>query len=74
MAESDIKSDLVIAMRKIKAQEAEIRNLKCQLRIAQEKYDDLWITNKIQMSKIVEYRRLIEHYEDGAPLYVQRDS
>lgn len=70
MVESDIKSDLVIAMRKIKAQEAEIHNLKCQLSIMQEKYDDLWITNKIQMSKIVEYRRLIEHYEDGAPLYV----
>ena len=73
MPDTDYKSDLIIAMRKMKAQEAEIKNLKCQLRNLQAKYDDLWISNKMQMSKIVEYRRVLEHYEDGAPLYVQRD-
>ena len=48
----------------------EIKNLKCQLRILQEKYDNVWYENKLQQSTIVKYRRLIEHYEDGAPNYV----
>lgn len=70
---TDLVTDLSIAMRKIKAQESKIHDLECKIRILQEKNEELWLSNKIQMSKIVEYRRLIEHYEDGAPLYVQRD-
>ena len=48
----------------------ENRNLKCQLRIMQQKYEDMWYENKLQQTTIVKYRRLIEHYEDGAPNYV----
>lgn len=50
--------------------EAENKNLKCQLRIMTDKYNEMWYENKLQMSTIVKYRRLIEHYEDGAPNYV----
>ena len=64
-------TDLELAVKKIKELKAENKDLKCQLRIMTEKYEDAWYQNKLQMSKIVEYRRLIEHYEDGAPLYVQ---
>ena len=71
--ESDLFDDLKHAIKKIDELKAENRNLRCQLGILQEKYDDLWLTNKYQMSKIVEYRRKIEHYEDGAPMYVREE-
>lgn len=71
--ESDLFDDLKHAIKKIDELKAENRNLRCQIGILQEKYDDLWLTNKYQMSKIVEYRRKIEHYEDGAPMYVREE-
>ena len=74
MAEIELANDFILALKKIDELKAENRNLRCQLGILQEKYDDLWLTNKYQMSKIVEYRRKIEHYEDGAPMYVPSDT
>ena len=71
LPEQALVTDLELAVKKIKELKAENKDLKCQLRIMTEKYEDAWYQNKLQMSKIVEYRRLIEHYEDGAPLYVQ---
>lgn len=73
MAEIELANDFILALKKIDELKAENRNLRCQIGILQEKYDDLWLTNKYQMSKIVEYRRKIEHYEDGAPMYVQEE-
>lgn len=73
MAEIELANDFILALKKIDELKAENRNLRCQLGILQEKYDDLWLTNKYQMSKIVEYRRKIEHYEDGAPMYVREE-
>ena len=70
----DMSSDFKIALKKIEELTAENKNLKCQLNLLQDKYDELWISHKYQMSKIVDYRRRLEHYEDGAPLYVQGDS
>lgn len=52
------------------ALEEENHNLKCQIRILQDKVKALDYENKLKMSDIVRYRRLIEHYEDGAPNYV----
>lgn len=49
---------------------AEVHNLQCQVRILQKKVHDLDYANKLKMQEIVKYRRLIEHYEDGAPNYV----
>ena len=49
---------------------AEIHNLQCQNRILREKNDHLDYDNKLKTQTIVRYRRLIEHYEDGAPNYV----
>lgn len=60
---------LVIAKQSVELK-AENKNLKCQLRIMTDKYNEMWYENKLQMSTIVKYRRLIEHYEDGAPNYV----
>lgn len=60
---------LVIAKQSVELK-AENNNLKCQLRIMTDKYNEMWYENKLQMSTIVKYRRLIEHYEDGAPNYV----
>ena len=73
MAEIELANDFILSLKKIDELKAENRNLRCQLGILQEKYDDLWLTNKYQMSKIVEYRRKIEHYEDGAPMYVREE-
>ena len=70
----ELQNDFKIAMGKIKELQRENNSLRSQNKILKEKYEDLWVQNKLQMSKIVEYRRLIEHYEDGAPLYVQVDS
>ena len=70
----DMSADFILALKKIDELKAENRNLKCQLGILKEKYDDLWLSHKYQMSKIVEYRRKLEHYEDGAPMYVQEES
>lgn len=69
MAEN-LQIALATKLAEIESLKAENRNLKCQLRIMTEKYEDAWFQNKLQMSKIVEYRRKIEHYEDGAPDYV----
>ena len=63
-------SDFSMAMKRINEFKAENSNLKCQIRILEKKNEDLLMQTRLQMSKIVEYRRLIEHYEDGAPLYV----
>lgn len=60
---------LVIAKQSVELKD-ENKNLKCQLRIMTDKYNEMWYENKLQMSTIVKYRRLIEHYEDGAPNYV----
>ena len=60
---------LVIAKQSVELK-AENKDLKCQLRIMTDKYNEMWYENKLQMSTIVKYRRLIEHYEDGAPNYV----
>ena len=49
---------------------SEIHNLQCQNRILREKNEHLDYDNKLKMQTIVRYRRLIEHYEDGAPNYV----
>ena len=73
MAEIELANDFILALKKMDELKAENRNLRCQIGILQEKYDDLWLTNKYQMSKIVEYRRKIEHYEDGAPMYVREE-
>lgn len=64
------KSELLAVAQKSLELEAENKNLKCQLRIMTDKYNEMWYENKLQMSTIVKYRRLIEHYEDGAPNYV----
>ena len=69
----DMSADFIIALKKIDELKAENRNLKCQLEILKEKYDDLWLSHKYQMSKIVEYRRKLEHYEDGAPDYTSKE-
>lgn len=69
----DLADGLDKALKKVEELKVENRNLKCQLRIMTEKYEDAWFQNKLQMSKIVEYRRIIEHYEDGAPLYVRNE-
>ena len=45
-------------------------DMKCQIRILREKLDMALYENKLQMSEIVRMRRLLEHYEDGAPNYV----
>ena len=66
-------SDFSMAMKRINELKAENNNLKCQIRILERKNEDLLMQTRLQMSKIVEYRRLIEHYEDGAPLYVQSE-
>ena len=69
----DMSSDFKIALKKIEELTAENKNLKCQIGIHQQKYDDLWLSHKYQMSKIVEYRRKLEHYEDGAPDYTSKE-
>ena len=74
ITQGELVRDIILAMEKIKQLEADNHNLECQVRIWKEKYEEMWLSNKIQMSRIVEYRRIIEHYEDGAPLYVQKDS
>lgn len=74
ITQEQLIKDLKLAMAKIKKLEADNHNLECQIRIWKEKYEEMWLSNKIQMSRIVEYRRIIEHYEDGAPLYAQKDS
>lgn len=66
----DLADGLDKALKKVEELKAENKNLTCQLRIMREKYEEQWQINKLQMSKIVEYRRKIEHYEDGAPDYV----
>lgn len=63
-------SDFAMAMKRVNELKAENNNLKCQIRILEKKNEDLLMQTRLQMSKIVEYRRIIEHYEDGAPLYV----
>ena len=69
----DLADGLDKALKKVEELKAENKNLTCQLRIMREKYEEQWLANKLQMSKIVEYRRIIEHYEDGAPMYVPQD-
>lgn len=69
-----LANDLRLAMKKIEELKAENISLRSKIKSLEKKNEDLWITNKLQMSKMVEYRRIIEHYEDGAPLYVQGDS
>ena len=69
----DMSADFIIALKKIDELKAENRNLKCQLGILKEKYDDLLLSHKYQMSKIVEYRRKLEHYADGAPDYTSKE-
>lgn len=71
--QADLLNDIKLATKKIDELKAENHNLKCQIRILTEKNEDLWYQNKLQMSKIVEYRRKLEHYEDGAPMYVPND-
>ena len=73
MESLDLQEDLKLAMTAISKLKAENHDLQCQVRILKEKNEELWLSNKLQMSKIVEYRRIIEHYEDGAPLYVPQD-
>ena len=70
---ADLSVDFKLALKKIDELKAENRNLRCQLGILKEKYDDLWLSHKYQMSKIVEYRRKLEHYEDGAPEYTSKE-
>ena len=70
---ADLSVDFKLALKKINKLKAENKNLKCQLGILKEKYDDLWLSHKYQMSKIVEYRRKLEHYEDGAPDYTSKE-
>lgn len=75
MAEkSELYDALKTAEKRIDALNAQIRRLHKKVDMLTKKNEEMWYENKLQMSKIVEYRRLIEHYEDGAPLYVQRDS
>ena len=64
---------LKTAEKRIDALNAQIRRLHKKVDMLTKKNEEMWYENKLQMSKIVEYRRLIEHYEDGAPQYVQRD-
>ena len=64
---------LKTAEKRIDALNAQIRRLHKKVDMLTKKNEEMWYENKLQMSKIVEYRRLIEHYEDGAPLYVQKD-
>lgn len=71
--ESDLFNDLKLAIKKIEGLRAENHDLQCQIKILKEKNEELWLSNKLQMSKIVEYRRRLEHYEDGAPNYVPND-
>ena len=74
MAEkSELYDALKTAEKRIDALNAQIRRLHKKVDMLTKKNEEMWYENKLQMSKIVEYRRLIEHYEDGAPLYVQRD-
>lgn len=74
MAEkSELYEALKTAEKRIDALNAQIRRLHKKVDMLTKKNEEMWYENKLQMSKIVEYRRLIEHYEDGAPLYVQRD-
>ena len=68
-----LANDLRLAMKKIEELKAENISLRSKIKSLEKSKEELWMANKLQMSKIVEYRRLIEHYEDGAPLYVQRD-
>lgn len=68
-----LAEDFNIAMKKIESLKRENRDLRRQVENLKRKNEELWLSNKIQMSKIVEYRRKIEHYEDGAPLYVPKD-
>ena len=70
----ELQNDFKIAREKIKELQRENNSLRSQNKILRDKYEDLWMSNKIQMSKIVEYRRLIEHYEDGAPRYVNPEN
>lgn len=73
MAEkSELYDALKTAEKRIDALNAQIRRLHKKVDMLTKKNEEMWYENKLQMSKIVEYRRLIEHYEDGAPLYVQR--
>lgn len=69
------KAELVLTMdgplaKKIDEIISENSDLKCQIRILREKLENAEYLNKLQMTEIVKYRRLIEHYEDGAPNYV----
>lgn len=73
-ASQQIAEDFSHAMKKIESLKKENRDLQRQLENMRKKNEELWLSNKIQMSKIVEYRRRIEHYEDGAPLYVPDDT
>ena len=74
MAEkSELYEALKTAEKRIDALNAQIRRLHKKVDMLTKKNEEMWYENKLQMSKIVQYRRLIEHYEDGAPLYVQRD-
>ena len=73
MASEELYNDLKLAMNQIEALKAENRNLKCKIAILKDKNEELSLSNKIQMSKIVEYRRKLEHYEDGAPMFVPVD-
>ena len=57
-------------MRTINQLKDENADLLCQVRILRKKLDMAEYENKLQMSEIVRYRRLLEHYEDGAPNYV----
>lgn len=70
----ELQNDFKIAREKIKELQRENNSLRSQNKILRDKYEDLWMQNKLQMSKIVEYRRLIEHYEDGAPRYVNPEN
>lgn len=70
MSESVPPSDFTIAMKRINDLKAENNDLRCKIRILERKNEELRMQTQLQMSKIVEYRRIIEHYEDGAPLYV----
>jgi len=49
---------------------AENKRLKNKLKTTTEKFETLSYESKLRMSEIVRLRRLIEHYEDGAPNYV----
>ena len=71
MSYSDLLAYVQKNMDEINRLKAECKNLTCQLEREKKKCEEQWYENKLQMMDIVKYRRLIEHYEDGAPNYVR---